>query len=37
MATPVGELDDEALGVGVALWDRLVRQQLSTEAVPGGQ
>ena len=31
--TPYYDFNDEAVGVGVALWDHLARQQLSTEAV----
>ena len=35
--TPHYDFNDEAIGTGVAFWVRLVRQQLSTEAVPGGR
>jgi metal-dependent amidase/aminoacylase/carboxypeptidase family protein len=35
--TPHYDFNDEAIAAGVAFWDRLVRQQLSTEAVPAGQ
>jgi hippurate hydrolase len=35
--TPHYDFNDEAIGAGVAFWVRLVRQQLSTQAVPGGQ
>jgi hippurate hydrolase len=35
--TPHYDFNDEAIGAGVAFWVRLVRQQLSTEAVPGGR
>jgi metal-dependent amidase/aminoacylase/carboxypeptidase family protein len=35
--TPYYDFNDEAIGVGVAFWVSLVRQQLSAEAAPGGQ
>ena len=35
--TPHYDFNDEAIGAGVTFLVRLVRQQLSTEAVPGGQ
>lgn len=35
--TPHYDFNDEAIAAGVAFWVRLVRQQLSTEAVPSRQ
>ena len=35
--TPHYDFNDEAIAAGVAFWVRLVRQQLSTESLPGGQ
>jgi metal-dependent amidase/aminoacylase/carboxypeptidase family protein len=34
--TPHYDFNDDAIATGVAFWLRLVRQQLSTQAVPGG-